>query len=203
MTSREIRKLGKTKINKQGQSHQSVYESLSGDSLKTNALIAETLSKIPSKRIIQKYKPLKIIFIISISLYALACFIDYLRILRHGSVFIIIIVIFNCMLGAMVLGSVKNLKWSYIISAILFTFIFFIMLIGIDNANYLFKITLFIILTIIIIGFATPYKLVTPYKKIVSDKMLNDKRVANVVFEFSEDKYDESLENNDVLDDVF
>lgn len=71
MTKKEIKKEGYKRIVKEGQSHQTVFEDLKTSKPAFNLTIAEELSKIPSKGIIEKYKNLRIVYISLLGLFIL------------------------------------------------------------------------------------------------------------------------------------
>ena len=210
MTKREIYRIGKIRIKKQGQSHQTVFESLAGDDIKTNKLIADTLKMIPSKRIIKKYKYLKIFFIVTLSGYLLmilgAIISIYSRLgaYTYKEVFSYNFMIVFGVISLMIFGAIKNLKIVYIITASLFSIFLFISLdygFKLASLGYMFSVLLNFL--IVVFGFATANMLNTPYKIIFLDKIVNGTKINDFNFEFTDDKLDDIQNNLDVLDDHF
>jgi len=68
MKKKEIKKIGYKRIIKQNESHQKVYDDLKNPISANNLTNAKELSQILSKTIIEKFNPLRIIYLVLIVL---------------------------------------------------------------------------------------------------------------------------------------
>ncbi len=193
MTKREIIKTARQKILKGSLSHQEVYSELKTGNPITDKRIAEALKLVPSKRIIKKYQGINIVFIVLMSLNILLGLIGLIAFFMMVSnipyilpyVFAALMVIGLPLFG--LIGAIKHIKWMYYVTASILLVYFTILLMDVYFLNGATAVMLILTLAEIIFGFLVPSKLVTPYKKKITDYFEDGQRKAHVSFEFDMD----------------
>ncbi|MDH4472265.1 MAG: hypothetical protein QE487_06635 [Fluviicola sp.] len=202
MTKRELRKEAYSRIIKEGNTHQEAFDAMQHDKSFSKEEIAENLSKIPSKAVIERVKIWKIVYI---ALMGVIILLRILGIAVLGSVnqietpLLVILVLAGIVMPAFGIVSTVQNK----IDALKFYSIFFI--IGVFRSFKSFQgldvLTIAVLVpyaAAVILGFWLPYIAKTPYNRVTKDEEQPDgsiRKTAHIVFE--EQK---SQGGNDLLD---
>jgi len=204
MTKRELRKIAYKRIFKDGATHQEVYDDLQTDKSFTKEEIAEHLSKIPSKSVVERIKIWKIVYIGLMSVIILQRIVG---IFIMGSVNnidgpLLLILIFAgiVMPAAGIFSVVQNKIDTLKMYSIFFILSFLRSYKQFEVMDVLAIAVLIPYIAAIVLGFWLQFKSKTPYKRVVKDEVQVDgsiKKTAHIIFE--EDKL---AGQNDLLDSV-
>jgi hypothetical protein len=200
MTLKEIKKVGYKRIIKQGETHQEVYEDLKTNKPTLNIKIADTLKAIPSKSVIEKYKGLRITYIILlliiILLRILLIYGFYISNVKMG--ILLVATFFGIFLPVVAIYMTIIHKYNELRS---FSFLFIVSLlrsIGSFESNIETIVVFFIFIAVILIGFLLPKYMQTNYKKTtIYNKETN--KLSDINIQFEDVNF---IKNDDILDDL-
>jgi len=204
MTKRELRKEAHNRIYKDGNTHQEAFDAMQYDKSFSKEEIAENLSKIPSKAVVERIKIWKIVYI---ALMGVIILLRIFGIVVLGSVnqietsLLVILVLAGIVMPAFAIVSTVQNK----IDGLKFYSVFFVL--GVLRSYKSFQ--GFDVLTIavlvpyaaaVILGVWLPYIAKTPYKRVTKNEVQPDgsvRKTAHIVFE------EERINGgNDLLDAV-
>jgi hypothetical protein len=190
MTNRELRKEAHNRIIKEGNTHQEAFDAMQHDKSFSKEEIAEQLSKIPSKAVIERIKVWKTVYI---ALMGVIILLRIFGIVLLGSVnqietsLLVILVLAGIVMPAFAIVSTVQNK----IDGLKFYSIFFIL--GVLRSYKSFQgldvLTIAVLVpyaAAVILGIWLPYIAKTPYKRVVKDVIQPDgsiRKTAHIVFE--------------------
>jgi len=198
MTLRDIKKEGYKRIIKNNEKHQSVYEELKTNKPSFNVKIADSLKTIPSKSVIEKFKALRITYIILLSIIILLrILLVYTLYITHVKTWILVIaLLFGILLPFAAIYLTITHKYESL-KGISILFILSVMRsIRKIEVNIETIIVFLIFIAVIIIGFLLSKYMQTNYKKTtVYNKETN--KISDYKIEFESGN---SIENDEILD---
>ena len=202
MTKRELRKEAHRRIIKNGATHQEAFDELQLDKSLTKEEIAEQLSKIPSKSIIERIKIWKIVYIGLMSLIIVQRIIGIFimgTVSNMDTALLLVLILAGIVFPIVAIISVVQNKIDVLTMYSFFFVISFLR--SYKQFEVLDAVTIAVIIPYIgavVLGLWLPFKFKTPYKRIVKDEVQLDgstKKIAHIVFE-----KDKVRGQNDLLD---
>ena len=202
MTKRELRKEAYNRIVKEGNTHQEAFDAMQSDKSFSKEEIAENLSKIPSKAVIERVKIWKIVFIAVLAIIILMRILGITLIgsaMAMNPVFLALLVLFGLVVPAMGIFALATHRYDGL-KGVSFLFILSIIrsIRKFDDLDPYTIIEFVPYVIAIILGFWISYIAKTPYKRVVKDVEQPDlsiRKTVHIVFEQEQIKG-----GNDLLD---
>jgi hypothetical protein len=202
MTKRELRKEAYRRIIKENATHQEVFDELQHDKSFSKEEIAQILSGIPSRAVVERVKVLKIIFIGVLAVIILMRIVGIAlvsSVIGVNPVLLALMVLFGLVVPAMGIFGLVTHRYE-LLKSVSFLFIFSIIrsLRKLDTIDTYTAIEFVPYGLAIILGFWLLYISKTPYKRVVKEEEnpdLSIRKVSHIVFEEPKAK-----SGNDLLD---